>query len=563
MSDAFCRAVRPPTDLQVADWCAENVFIVGSERATKFDIGQFPWWRFPMELIRNHEVQEVFCVMPTGSGKSTMAEALFCYITSEEPGNLLYASQANDKAKFWAESRLLPALRKCRSLESLWPEDRHSSRKTEIIWPHMAMQFVGANLTNFQECSVRFNYGDEFWRWDDGLIKEMLNRHHERWNRKAYFVSQGGFVGSEGHRKCLESTEYVYRWPCRECGNFHDWDMANLKYDVVIKDGHIDRVSTTETARIECPTCGARHEDKIQDRRSLCDASEFILEKIGNNPKQVYLHGVTRLTMWWVGYGEVVGRILDAKAALAKGIIDPWRQLHQKDFALFWDDNFVQEKKEIAIGDHQKELLSIDLVDDEKCRIMTVDCGKNHFWHVLAAWSNDGKCRILSEGYVDSEAKLKSIADQAGCKSVYVDVGWDNENKDVLSMIDRNSWIGIRGSDKMEFSHRSKEGKAIAKPYSPYGRVMTKEKRIVQYFFVSSKKFKDDADGLLNAGQIELPVDVSNNFRSHLQAEVRTITKDSKGNETHFWKQINRNNHLWDCLYYNVAVAYIKGVFRE
>ena len=115
----------------------------------------------------------------------------------------------------------------------------------------------------------------------------------------------------------------------------------------------------------------------------------------------------------------------------------------------------------------------------------------------------------------------------------------------------------------MEFSHRSKEGKAIAKPYSPYGRVMTKEKRIVQYFFVSSKKFKDDADGLLNAGQIELPVDVSNNFRSHLQAEVRTITKDSKGNETHFWKQINRNNHLWDCLYYNVAVAYIKGVFRE
>jgi hypothetical protein len=318
-----------------------------------------------------------------------------------------------------------------------------------------------------------------------------------------------------------------------------------------------------ETARIECPTCSARHEDRIQDRRALCDSSQYILEKIGSNPKQIYIHGVTRLTMWWVGYAEVVGRILDAKAALKKGIIEPWRQLNQKDFALFWDDNFIQEKKEIATGSHTKTELTSELIDDEKCRIMTVDCGKNHFWHVLTAWTHDGRSKILSEGYIDSEASLKSVADKAGCKNVYVDVGWDNENKDVLSMIDRNNWIGIRGTDKMEFPHQTKDGKPVMKPYSPYKRAMTKDNRIVRYFFVSSKRFKDDADGLLTTGNIELPADVSANFRSHIQAEVRTITKDTKGNETSFWKQINRNNHLWDCLYYNVAVAYVKGVFRE
>jgi phage terminase large subunit GpA-like protein len=564
MSDAFCRAVRPPSDLQVADWCAQNVHIVGSERSSKFDIDQFPWWRFPMEQIRNHDVQEVYVTMPTGSGKSTMAEALFCYIVSEDAGNLLYASQANDKAKFWAESRLLPALKKCKSLETLWPEDRHSSRKTEIIWPHMAMQFVGANLTNFQEVSVRYVFGDEDWRWDDGLIKEALARHHERWNRKAFFVSQGGYKHKEGFRKREIATEYIYKWACQGCGNYHDWSDANLKYDIVKKDGELDRQATCDTARIQCPNCGHVHKDSIQDRRALCDSSTYILERIGSNPRMVYIHGVTRLTMWWVSYSEVVGRILDAKDQLNNGRIEPWKQLRQKDFAEFWDENFVPDKKEIAIGDFSKEELSAMTIENEHGRYMTIDCGKGHYWHIAAAWTKYAKCKVLSEGYIDSEAKLKAVQDKAGiaASNVFVDISWDTENLDVLAMIERNGWTGIRGSDKLEFTHQTQDGKQVAKAYSKYGRMMTKSKQIVRYFFVSSKRFKDDTDGLLNAGRIELPLDVSDNFRNHLKAEVRAETTDAKGNVTQFWKTLNRNNHLWDCLYYNVAVAYVRGVFK-
>ena len=129
-------------------------------------------------------------------------------------------------------------------------------------------------------------------------------------------------------------------------------------------------------------------------------------------------------------------------------------------------------------------------------------------------------------------------------------------------MIERNGWTGIRGSDKLEFTHQTQDGKKVAKAYSKYGRMMTKSKQIVRYFFVSSKRFKDDTDGLLNSGRIELPIDVSDNFRNHLKAEVRAETTDAKGNVTQFWKTLNRNNHLWDCLYYNVAVAYVRGVFK-
>lgn len=563
MSDSFRRAVRPPTDLQVADWCSENVFIAGSERSTKFDVAQFPWWREPMEQMRSNEAQEIFCVMPTGSGKSTMAEALFCYIVSEEPGGVLYASQANDKAKFWAESRLLPALKKCKSLDNLWPEDRHSSRKTEIIWPHMAMQFVGANLTNFQEVSVRYNYGDEFWRWDDGLIKEMLDRHHGRWNRKAYFVSQGGSKKSEGHIKCNNSTEYIWKWACEKCGNFHDWSDSNLHYETIKTDGEINRELTMASAKMKCASCFQLHDDTVKDRRALANASRYIMEKVGNNPRQVYFHGVTRLSMWWVSYGETVGKILDAKEQLNNGLVDPWRQLRQKDFAEWWDNDYVPDKKPLAIGDNLKSELSKEPIENEHCRTMAVDCGKGHFWHVAIAWTKTGEGVILSEGYIDSESKLVEIQNKAGIGNVLVDIGWDTENLDVLAMISRNGWNGIRGSDKTEFQHKDSIGKSVSKPYSPFGKMMTKDKKIVRYYFVSSKRFKDDADGLLNSGRIKLPLDVSENFRNHMQAEIRTETVDAKGKVTQFWKTLNRNNHLWDCLYYNVAVAYVKGVFNS
>ena len=564
MSDTFRRSIRPPTDLDVADWCSENVFIVGSERATKFDIAQFPWWRAPMEQMRNHDVQEVFCVMPTGSGKSTMAEALFCYITSEEPGNLLYASQANDKAKFWAESRLLPALKKCKSLDELWPEDRHSSRKTEIIWPHMAMQFVGANMTNFQEVSVRYCYGDEFWRWDVDLIREMLARHHERWNRKAYFVSQGGFKDSEGEVKCNAATEYVWKWPCTACGNFHEWKDSNLDFQIIKTDGEIDREATMATARMKCPSCGNHHADTVKDRRGLANASQYIQERVGSNQRIVYFHGVTRLAMWWVSYGEVLGRILDAKQDLAAGRIDKWMQLRQKDFAEFWDRNYIPEKKPMAIGDHRKEEMSAEPIPDEHCRHMTVDCGKGHFWHIAAAWTKTGTCRILSEGYLDSEAKILEIQQKAGIAAnhVYLDISWEGENKEILSIIERNGWTGIRGSDKLEFNHRDANGRTISKPYSAWGRMMTKEKKIIRYYYLSSKRFKDDASGMLNSGVIEVPLDVSENFKNHMNAEVLAETTDGKGNVTQFWKAINRNNHLWDALYYSVGVAYVRGTFK-
>ena len=226
MSVEFRNSIRPPSSLTPPEWMAENVRVQNSERSAFFDIDQTPWWREPLELAADNSVHEIVVLAPTGSGKSTMAEGLSCYIPSEDPGPFLYASQTDPDAKFFVETRAMPAMKACESLKPLWPEDKSKARKTEIIWPHMPMIFGGANMSNFQEKSIRWGYGDEVWKWKAGLVREFLGRHHNRWNRRFYLVSQGGSVDDELDQEYEKTDKGEWSWKCQECGSVQAYERG-------------------------------------------------------------------------------------------------------------------------------------------------------------------------------------------------------------------------------------------------------------------------------------------------------------------------------------------------
>jgi cytochrome c len=130
-----------------------------------------------------------------------------------------------------------------------------------------------------------------------------------------------------------------------------------------------------------------------------------------------------------------------------------------------------------------------------------------------------------------------------------------------MAMCIRNGWTGIRGDQRNSFPHSDRKGNAISKIYSRFNSHQVKGHH-GKYFFVSSKEFKDLTYGLRMSGKIIVPDDVSQNFLDHMEAERREETTNHKtGEVTYYWKTIKRANHLLDCLYYCVSVAYIKGVF--
>ena len=77
---AFCRAVTPPSDMDVVEWACEYVKLPQSARSPNFDIDATPWLREPMLWIADDENKEIVVMAPVGSGKTTMLEGILPWI---------------------------------------------------------------------------------------------------------------------------------------------------------------------------------------------------------------------------------------------------------------------------------------------------------------------------------------------------------------------------------------------------------------------------------------------------------------------------------------------------
>lgn len=572
-----CLGWRPPTKEKPWEWAATNIKVANSERSTFFDPDQTPWWKAPMECASDPETREVVILAPTGSGKSTMAEALIPYIVSEDPGPTLYASQTDSNARFWAETRLQPAMKSCHRLADLWPKDRHKSRKLEIIFPHMPLVLSGANISSFQELSMRWLYGDEVWEWDEGLIREFLARHHDRWNRKVFLVSQGGNKSGEFHQEWLKTTRMEYAWRC-DCGHEQAYSWKSLRFDMIEReDGTVDDQATADTARMECENCRKAYEDNPANRRRLATSN------LGNGsggyirPHADALRGyqgfhVDALAVWWVPWSSEVLGWLEAKRMLKAGVVEKLRQWIQKRRAEFWDDAMIDEETPIRRSNFEKsDHANAQKVEGEIERFMTVDAGGNHFWAVVMAWHGAGKCRLLWEGYIagqgSDEVGLVELQKRYGVDPGKVLIDCNFEPDRILDLCSKHGWLGIKGDgQRRDFEHITKKGTKVRRLWSKMYRQPAKSGGLARWFFLATNPIKDITHKLVTgaAGELELPADLSKPFETHMKSERREIMKHAKtGQEFSLWITKNRQNHLWDCMVYQVAAALVFGLFGD
>ena len=542
-----------------------------------------------MECAADYETRQVVIVAPTGSGKSTLAEALVPYVVSENPGPFLYASQTDADARFWAETRLKPALKSCPSLAALWPKDRHASRKLEIIFPHMPLIMGGANLSNFQEKSVRWLYGDEVWAWEPGLVREFQARHHNRWNRKVFLVSQGGISGAVDENGMADGGDELWRewwktdraefsWLC-ECGEAQPYSFEQLKFDRIERPGGgLDEQASAETARMACRGCGKEHDDTVAMRRQLASSNmdNGALGYISTNPHglagQRGFH-VDSLAVWWIPWSQEVLEFLEAQRLAKVGVTDKLRQWRQKRRAEFWNDSMLDTS---AVIQRSAEFSKLDHEDGQPIagevrRFGTADVGGDHYWVVIAAWRQGGSCRVLWEGYVPSdggqELEMKALFSRYRVPppQTFIDIGYEQDR--ILDLCVLHNWTGIKGEgNKTHFQHRRPNGKTVERLISPIKRARAKSGGIARFLFLASNPVKDILARMLASGdQIELPADVSKAFEGHMTCERRTIERHPKtGEEKAVWiRPGSRANHLFDCMVYQVAAALALSVFDE
>jgi phage terminase large subunit GpA-like protein len=583
VADAVKYAMRPPTNQTPWEWARDNVKISNSERSSSFDPEQTPWWKAPMECMADDDTREVVVIAPTGSGKSTMAEGLIPFLVAEQPGSMLYASQTDTDARFWAETRLTPALKSVEAIRDLWPEDRHKSRKLEIIFPHMSLLMGGANISNFQEKSVSYIYGDEVWKWTTGLLRECQARTHGRWNRKEYYVSQAGFAGAideDGKyvggddlwQEWMKTDRAEYSWKC-ECGCVQPFAFESLKYDIIHRSRNIiDEEATAKTARMGCRECPKEYADNAMIRRGLSDSGRYV----ATNPfamETIRGFHVDSLAVWWLPWWQEVLEYLRAKRLSSNGFHDLMRQWEQKRRARFWSEDMVDSEIEITCGDYSiQDRKKDELIEDEYVRFATADVGKDHFWVIIAAWKMGGFCKVLYAGYVLSdggnESQLKAIFNDYAVPRhrIVMDIGY-NKDDIVGQLCKKNGWSAVKGdgTNRKSFSHQ-KNGKPVERLFSPNKRSNKYGMGMITYVEICTNEIKDRLYRMLASGdKIEFPIDAPSALADHMRAE-RRITERHKqtGAERVTWiLPPGKANHLWDAMVYQVYCAIVMNIFGD
>lgn len=405
--DSFCRGVNPGERLTPVEWMARNVVVPHSARNTQFDPATAPWMNEPIAEIAKDSNDEIVICAPVGSGKTTLFEALIAWIIAENPGPTLVTGQTDKTAKQWAESRLAPMLNAIPGVAKLFPRDRHSKRKTEILFRHMPLFIGGANLTSLQEKSIRWAIADEVWRWKDGMLEEFRRRTHDRWNARRILVSQGGIEGDDFHDAEDLCERRDFAWRCASCNEWAPWDFADVKFDRE-KDsqGRMDWLKVSDSAELECPKCKARYRDDPRIRRKLSTESKYLVVGKGA-PNRIAFH-YDAAAVWWIPWGSLAVEWTKAEIDSKSGDTEALKQFRQKRNARRWEEKGTGATDESVLacrGNYMRGSCPIEPL------VITIsaDVGQDTSHWVCQAWAADGASYVLQYGTVTGVDDLEEV----------------------------------------------------------------------------------------------------------------------------------------------------------
>jgi phage terminase large subunit GpA-like protein len=406
--ESFIRGLNAGKRLTPVEWMRRNVVVPHSARNTRFDPATSPWMNEPIAEIAKDTNTEIVISAPVGSGKTTLFEALLAWIVSENPGPTLVTGQTDKTAKQWAESRLAPMLEAIPSVSKLFPKDRHQKRKTEILFPHMPLFIGGANLTSLQEKSIRWNIGDEVWRWKKGMLGEFRRRTHDRWNARCILVSQGGEEGDDFHDAEDLCEKRDFAWHCTECDAWTVWDFQHIKFDrPTDTNGNILWEQVAKSARLVCPHCQHDHPDDPRIRRTLSTSSKYLTTSPGA-PGHIAFH-YDAAAVWWIPWGTLAVEWTKADLDLKSGDPDTLKQFVQKRNARRWVDK--------STGPSDSEVLSCrgqhlrgSCPTDPLIITFGADIGQDTQHWAAVAWAANGTAFVIDYGTATGIEDLEGIA---------------------------------------------------------------------------------------------------------------------------------------------------------
>lgn len=560
---AFADAMRPPSRLPPSEWCRKFVHLPHSERG-RFDLSASPWLREPLDAVGDTENTDLDFLFPTGAGKTTLYEGIIHWAIAESPGPMMYYELSDDDASIWSESRLMPSLKLCEPIAPLWPTDRHKKRKTEIMFPHMALLIGGASMSNAQAKSLRRVMMDECWDYRPGMMREILARLHDRWNRQAICGSQGGIVGGDWHGRWTQSTMEEFSWLC-ECGERQPYDHHSLKWEDEGKPyPEYDKTLVEKTTRVICRKCAKEHADDPRVRRALSESAVYVPTNESPSKGHRGFHA-SAMALFHIPWSRLVHEYKEAQSRMQRGDDTLMRAFKMKRLATFWSDEITDNRAELMGADYSyDEHSSGQPWPGEAYRFVTVDRQQDHFWLGVRAWKADGSSRLLFYGKILTWEMVEEIRESFNVPKSQTFIDAQFQTPAVYAACAKYGWTALHGSQEQGFAHKVR-GIRVRKFFSPV-QIAQVAAGGLRYVFWSNRRVKDVLVNLRNGKGVpwEYPPDAPKTWQDQIDSEVcREVVNKSSGQIEMRWIKVKRDNHSWDVECMQVAAAMMAKILGD
>lgn len=260
---------RPPADLTVSQWAAENRVL---SRESSAEAGPWRNERTPylvdvMDAFTDPKVNQITLVSSSQLGKSEAELNMIGYIIDQDPGSLLYIQPNLDDAKKFSRIRIAPMIRDSKTLRGKVADVKKRDSGNTILqkqFPGGMLTMIGSNSpAALASTPVRYVIGDELDRWALSAGSEgdpwrlAAARTTTFFNSKRVAVSTPTIKNASKIAELFsEGTQERWCVQCPDCGEFHNITFDNIKFDfeTIMKGRKKDyKITSVNWA---CPGCG-------------------------------------------------------------------------------------------------------------------------------------------------------------------------------------------------------------------------------------------------------------------------------------------------------------------
>jgi len=560
-----------------------------STRYPTYIAEESPWLIEPLTAIGDTNTRRVDVRGPAGAAKSLLGEMHIAWCIENEPGLYYYVHQSDNDGADAMEDRILPMLKANPDLNKMLPLDRFKQRMGKIVFPHMSLYCVGANMSAAQSKRVKHLTMEEPHMYRPGMMTAFEKRCEGVRNAKIITLSTGSVLGDESDASYQNGTCEEWCVPCPHCHQFQRMtdDKDRLRFDrnadTIDSNGQYVWHAIEPTVRYNCEHCGRDWPTDETSRRSQAQRGRYEV----TNPNAAADHRSFHweaVAVHYFSLAKILMEKLKASYAARAGQIEPLKDYIQKRRALAWDESPSESDSDMDFVRMKGEYLKEDKFEGELSRFLCIDnqAGRAsqgegaHRWYVCRAYGAK-ESRLIAEGRITTWEELEELRIKLGVPPLQtlVDIAFDTQT--VQEVCVRYGWQGLWGdnTNKESFPHHEmfNSQKVTRKyPFSPanVGHVGLGRDRVTRqarYFFWCQQPIKNMYHRLRNGMatyRMTLPKDISRDYQRQTTSEFKRQEIATDGSKR--WKWVvsrNRANHLLDCDQMTLVAALMSPLLRQ